>query len=61
MEEALATTTVYFVIDEILENVPGEQSADDIHPRNCRSANRNYQSPGNLSDNVGFRVVAVLA
>ncbi|MEH1802693.1 MAG: SUMF1/EgtB/PvdO family nonheme iron enzyme [Nostoc sp.] len=29
------------------------------NPRNCRSANRNYNARDNKNDNVGFRVVVV--
>ncbi|MBH8564090.1 SUMF1/EgtB/PvdO family nonheme iron enzyme [Nostoc sp. CENA67] len=29
------------------------------NPRNCRSANRNYNARDNRNNNVGFRVVVV--
>ncbi len=31
------------------------------HPINCRSANRNRNTPGNINNNVGFRVCAASA
>ncbi|MBW4660209.1 MAG: SUMF1/EgtB/PvdO family nonheme iron enzyme [Drouetiella hepatica Uher 2000/2452] len=31
------------------------------NPVNCRSAFRNYNDPGNRNNNLGFRVVCVLA
>ncbi|MGJ3251867.1 MAG: SUMF1/EgtB/PvdO family nonheme iron enzyme [Elainellaceae cyanobacterium] len=31
------------------------------NPINCRSANRNRNSPDNINNNVGFRVVCVSA
>ncbi|WP_229425770.1 SUMF1/EgtB/PvdO family nonheme iron enzyme [Lusitaniella coriacea] len=31
------------------------------NPRNCRSANRNRNNPGNRNNNIGFRVACVAA
>ncbi|MDJ0799280.1 MAG: SUMF1/EgtB/PvdO family nonheme iron enzyme [Calothrix sp. MO_167.B12] len=31
------------------------------NPRGCRSANRNNNNPGGRNNNIGFRVVVVLA
>ncbi|MBW4668012.1 MAG: SUMF1/EgtB/PvdO family nonheme iron enzyme [Cyanomargarita calcarea GSE-NOS-MK-12-04C] len=31
------------------------------NPENCRSANRNWNTPDNRNNNIGFRLVVVLA